>query len=148
MSDEEAGKLFKTIIEYANNLEIGHIDQLTKVVFSKIKKSMDDDDVKYKEICEKRNHAAMQKYANASKSKQVDAKASKAPHMDYDTDTDTDTDTDYSSRNYNTEILGLVEKFTSIKEKAYNETQATIKKIGKAKYIDNQYNTVEKLMRA
>jgi len=54
--------LFKTIINYSNNLEIGQLDQLTKVVFSKIKKTMDDDDVKYKEICEKRKKAIQERY--------------------------------------------------------------------------------------
>lgn len=55
---------------------------------------------------------------------------------------------DFSIVDYNQDILWLVDKFTNIKEKAYNETQATIKKIGRQKYIDNQYKTVEKLMRA
>ena len=157
MSDEEAGKLFKTIIKYANNLEIGNIDQLTKVVFSKIKKSMDEDDEKYKEICEKRKKAIQERYkkydsiqkdTNVYKWIQEYTNVYKASDVNYDTDTDTDTDTDYSSKDYNTEILDLVEKFTSIKENAYNETQATIKKIGRKKYVDNQYNTIEKLIRA
>jgi hypothetical protein len=51
-------------------------------------------------------------------------------------------------KNYNTEILELVEKFTSIKEKAYNETKAVIRKMGREAYIDSQYEAVEKLMRA
>jgi hypothetical protein len=62
MSDEQAGKLMKTILKYTNNLEIDDLDQLTKVVFSKIKKTMDADDVKYREICDKRKKAIQERY--------------------------------------------------------------------------------------
>jgi hypothetical protein len=70
--------------------------------------------------------------------------------MYYDTDTDTDTDTEYSSntKEYNKEIFSLVEEFTNIKEKVYNETQAVIKKMGRESYLDSQYKTIEKLIRA
>jgi hypothetical protein len=77
MSDEQAGLLFKTILKYVNNLEVGDIDTLTKVVFSKIKKTMDEDNVKYDEICEKRKKAADAKRTKVNKMMQMDASASK-----------------------------------------------------------------------
>jgi hypothetical protein len=165
MSDEQSWLLFKTIINYSNNLEIGQLDQLTKVVFSKIKKTMDDDDVKYKEICEKRKKAIQERYnkykwkekdTNVYKWIQKDTNVYKTSDVYYDTDTDTDTDTDYSSKwsikereagIYDEKVMGMVKKFTSIKENAYNETKAVIKKITLEKYLDNQYKSVTKLIK-
>jgi len=154
MSDEQAGKLMKTILKYTNNLEIDDLDQLTKVVFSKIKKTMDADDVKYREICDKRKKAIQERYkkkdTNVYNWIQKNTNVYKDTDMYYDTDTDTDTDTEYSSntKEYNKEIFSLVEEFTNIKEKVYNETQAVIKKMGRESYLDSQYKTIEKLIRA
>ena len=53
MSDEDAGKLFKAILEYENDLEVQELSGVAAMAFSFIKNQLDRDSSKYEEICKK-----------------------------------------------------------------------------------------------
>lgn len=53
MSDEDAGKLIKTILHYVNGMEVGKLDGVAEIAFSFIQCQLDRDRDKYQEICER-----------------------------------------------------------------------------------------------
>ena len=53
MSDEDAGKLFKAILEYENDLKVQELSGVAAMAFSFIKNQLDRDSSKYEEICKK-----------------------------------------------------------------------------------------------
>lgn len=58
MSDEDAGKLFKAILEYENDLEVQELSGVAAMAFSFIKNQLDRDSSKYEEICKKNRQTA------------------------------------------------------------------------------------------
>ncbi len=144
MTNEDAWLLLKHILSYTNDNNPEPPNTVVDLVFEPIKQQLKRDLVEYETKCQK-NKENIDKRWNKENTTVYDGIPPSTKHTDKDIDNDTDTDIEI---NYNPDILELVEKFTSIKENAYNETHATIKKIGRKKYIDNQYKTVEKLIRA
>lgn len=59
MSDEDAGKLFKAILEYENDLEVQELSGVAAMAFSFIKNQLDRDSNKYEEICRKNRENGM-----------------------------------------------------------------------------------------
>lgn len=53
MSDEDAGKLFKAILEYENDLKVQELSGVAAMAFSFIKNQLDRDSSKYEGICKK-----------------------------------------------------------------------------------------------
>lgn len=53
LTDEQAGKLIKAIIEYEKTREIPQLEGMLKIAFSFIKKQLDRDREKYEIKCEK-----------------------------------------------------------------------------------------------
>jgi len=53
LSDEQAGKLFKHILAYVNDLNPEPEDILTEIAFEPIKQSLKRDLVNYEKICER-----------------------------------------------------------------------------------------------
>lgn len=51
LTDEQAGKLFKLILAYANDLELEINDPLLEIAFEPIKQSLIRDEIKYQSIC-------------------------------------------------------------------------------------------------
>ena len=74
LSDEQAGKLFRHLLRYVNDLNPEPPDFVTELAFEPIKQSLKRDLKRYESIVEKRREAGRlggkQKVANASKSKQ------------------------------------------------------------------------------
>ena len=94
---EQRGMLFDAILRYQNGEEdVKPSDPVARVIFNKIKKTMEADHAKYAEICRKRAESgAAGGVAKASKCQQMVANGSKCtPDTETDTDTDTKTDTD------------------------------------------------------
>lgn len=107
LSDEDAGKLLKAIFHYRETGEVDDLPFGADIVFIPIQQTIDENEEKYREVCERRAEAGRQggrpKKANASEEKQKkqmvfeESKKSKrfsekAKKADSDSDTDTDTD--------------------------------------------------------
>lgn len=96
LSDKQAGVLFKGILEYAENGTMPEFeDSAIVVAFTFVKQDMDYAAKKYIDTCNRRAEsgrlgglAKQANLANASKSKQMLANASKAKHNDDDNDID------------------------------------------------------------
>lgn len=59
MSDEQAGRLYKALLDYAENGEIVDFDDpLTGAVFDSLRASIDRDAGKYDEACAKKRYAS------------------------------------------------------------------------------------------
>ena len=118
LTDEQVGRLFRALIKYSKSGEPPdeYEDIAVRMIFSVMASSIDENNRKYEEICEKRRQAgknggapkgntnAKQAKTNkTSKNKQTEAKQP-------DTDTDTDTDTDYYILTdiINTECLNII----------------------------------------
>lgn len=79
LSDVEAGKLLKAIVNYTSNKSVDKLDKITEIVFEPIKNSIDRNNNKYSNEVEKRRQAGkLGGLASANKSKQVLASASDA----------------------------------------------------------------------
>lgn len=57
LTDEEAGKLIKMIYDYECDRVAGDMNKLLKLAFLPIKNTLDNDRMKYEEVCEKRKEA-------------------------------------------------------------------------------------------
>ncbi len=57
LSDEEKGKLFAAILEYADTGNMLELSGSTAMAFSFIKTQLDINEKKYQEVCEKRRRA-------------------------------------------------------------------------------------------
>ncbi len=98
MTDEEAGKLFKTMVAYSATQEITKLPPQLKFIFLSIKKQMDRDREKYEKTSKNRaisgrlggitKKQRKQMLANVTKTKQ------KPPDIDIDIDIDIDNDND------------------------------------------------------
>lgn len=152
MTNEDAWLLLKHMLEYTNDNNPEPPNTVVDLVFEPIKQQLKRDLDKWKDETTKRSEAG-KKWMESRRNKDKDV-ITKITNDNTVINAITNISDNVNVNvndieiNYNTEILDLVEKFTSIKENAYNETQATIKKIGRKKYVDNQYNTIEKLIRA
>ena len=97
LTDEQAGRLFKSIYLFENEEEPLELDQLTTLLFMGFKRQLEANDAKWKETCRKRAESGRKGgKANANFAKQNEAKkanANFAKHTDTDTDTDTVTGT-------------------------------------------------------
>lgn len=98
LSDEDAGKLFKAMLEYAKTGEKPSIDSSTaKIAFAGVRSVMDRDVDKYNERCAK-NKENGSKGGRPSKNQTVISETErlfeKPKKPDSDTDTDTDSDTE------------------------------------------------------
>ena len=105
LSDEDAGKLLKAIFHYRETGEVDDLPFGADIVFIPIQQTIDENEEKYREVCERRAEAGRQggrpKKANASEEKQKKQMVSeeskkskrfseKAKKADSDSDTDTD----------------------------------------------------------
>lgn len=111
---EQKGQIFDAILRYQNGeTDVRPADPAARMVFNKIRKTMQCDAVAYAEKCEKRRKAAeerwMQKHANASKSMQMDT--------DTETETDTDTDTETETDTERPKGLSKREKIPSVSKR-------------------------------
>jgi len=79
MSDEQAGKLFKSIYFYQSDIDYD-ADEITKLLFIQFKNQFERDNEKYKETCERRaiagSKGGKQKVAKGSNCLQKVAKGS------------------------------------------------------------------------
>lgn len=95
LSDKQAGVLFKSIMNYAENGAVANFeDSAVSIAFEFVRQDLDYAAQKYAETCARRAEAGQKgglaKVANASKCLKNVAKPSKAKHIDTDVDTDID----------------------------------------------------------
>ena len=96
LSDKQAGVLFKSILNYAENGTLeGFEDSAVAIAFEFVRQDLDYAAQKYAETCARRaesgrlgGKAKQANLANASKCKQTLANCSKAKHIDIDNDID------------------------------------------------------------
>ena len=97
LSDKQAGILFKSILNYAENgVDASFEDNAITIAFTFVKQDIDYTAKKYAEMCLKRAESGrlggQAKQANANKCYQTQAKSSKAKHNDNDVDNDIEID--------------------------------------------------------
>lgn len=63
LSDEDAGKLFKAILEYVNTKELPTLDGMAAMAFSFIANQLDGDLQRYNEVCQKRAENIKKRWA-------------------------------------------------------------------------------------
>lgn len=112
-SDEEAGELFRAILEYANSqIETEFSDRAMKMYFNRIKKYIDCANENYEKMIQARKEAGSKGGKSSSKqnkqnkqmldllenNKQKQAKASKSKHTDTESESDTDTESESDMR--------------------------------------------------
>lgn len=122
LSDEQAGKLIKSIYEYVEKGKIDNIDEITNIIITPFITVLDKDMQKYEDIKKKRAEAGAkgvkQKLANQANAKSVKQKlANQAVY-----------DNEYVNDN---EYVSIKEK-ENIKEKALSETKVSTSDIAKA----------------
>lgn len=94
LSDKQAGLLFKSILNYAENGTVANFeDNAVGIAFEFVKQDIDYTTSKYAEICEKRKEAIQKRWENTKdtnvfKSKTCNTNAYKAIHNDNDNDVD------------------------------------------------------------
>ena len=101
MSDEEAGKMIKTMIIYHREKTVKNMPLSLRLAFALIKNQMDIDAEKYDDICEKRKQSGAkggdakkekkQKVANAKFAKEKKQKVASVADNDNDNDNDINT---------------------------------------------------------
>lgn len=92
LSDQQAGKLLKSLMKFAKNGEKPDFsDGMLRMAFSFMSRAIERDTEKYMEICKKRSEYAKKGRAKISKQKQAD--------IDKDKETDNDSDNDSDSVN-------------------------------------------------
>lgn len=103
---EQMGQIFDAILRYQNGeTNVKPSDPGARMVFNKIRKTMQDDADEYARTCAARSDAANKRWNNAGEKMQDNAKACKSMQkhssasksMQKDTDTDTETDTESSN---------------------------------------------------
>lgn len=122
LSDEQAGKLIKSIYEYVEKGKIDNIDEITNIIITPFITVLDKDMQKYEDIKKKRAEAGAkgvkQKLANQANAKSVKQKlANQAVY-----------DNEYVNDN---EYVSIKEK-ENIKEKALSETKVSTSDTAKA----------------
>lgn len=99
LTDEEAGKLFKHVLRYVNDLD-PEADRLTELMFEPIKQALKRDLQKYENIC-KRNAENGKKGGRPKKpkkTKKTQSVISKPKKADNDNDSDIDSVNDINKR--------------------------------------------------
>jgi hypothetical protein len=96
LSDEQAGKLFKHILAYVNDLNPEPEDILTEIAFEPIKQSLKRDLVNYEKICERNriNGAKGGRPKNPKETEKTHSVFNKPKKADSDSDSDSDSDND------------------------------------------------------
>ena len=88
LDNDQAGKLFKHILDYVNDKDPNTNDMITIIAFEPIKQMLKRDLKKYDTIREKNKENALKRWnASASNNKQTDTK-----NADSDSDSDSDSD--------------------------------------------------------
>ncbi len=101
LTDEGAGRLFKALLNYSKNGAYPELSGAEAMAFLFMKKQLDRDSEKYREICEKRRLAGS--LGGRPKKEEEKAKGfinlqKEAKKPDTDKDTEKDTDTDFLKR--------------------------------------------------
>ena len=92
LTDEQAGKLFKHVLEYVNDLNPETDDILLQVCFEPIKQSLKRDLKRYEKTCKKRSEAGKKGMAKRWGTDNKDNKCYKAITNITDSDSDSDSD--------------------------------------------------------
>lgn len=125
LNNEQAGKLFKMILNYTEGNEVKADDLILKIAFTPIKLQLDRDSDKYEKYIDKQRENGAKggrpKNPTVSQKTQRLDKEPKKP----DTDTDTDTVTDSDNANDNVTVIDIKYPFESLE--FYNEWQRWIK---------------------
>jgi len=101
LNDEQAGKLFKHLLAYVNDLNPETADILTEIAFEPIKQSLKRDLVNYEKICERNriNGAKGGRPKNPKETEKTHSVLKKPKKADSDSDSDSDSDNDNDNKN-------------------------------------------------
>ena len=151
-SDEEAGELFRAILEYANSqIETEFSDRAMKMYFNRIKKYIDCANENYEKMIQARKEAGSKGGKSSSKqnkqnkqmldllennkqNKQMQAKASKSKHTDTESESDTESDTESES-----DMRESTREKTSPRMEKHGEN-------GKVELTDDEFNRLAEQM--
>ena len=135
LSDKQAGVLLKSILDYADDGTVANLDDgMVAVVFEMVKQDLDYTAKKYAETCARRAESgklgglanaskSKQMLANASKCYQKQAKDSKAKHNDNDVDVDNESDINISFQKESKEKVSRFIKPTVEEIRSYCESR-------------------------
>lgn len=100
LNDVDAGKLFKHVLRYVNDLNPEADDIITKIAFEPIKQQLKRDLQKYERLCVRNaeNGKSGGRPRKPKKPNGLIGNLEKPKKADNDTDTDTDTDNDINKR--------------------------------------------------
>ena len=107
LSDEDAGKLIKSIYKYANTGKTDTLSGLLKIVFIQFKNGIDRNYAKYEKVCERNRLNIEKRWGNKNTTgksgipldtKNTDSDSKKESKTDTKTDTDTDSKTDSKTK--------------------------------------------------
>ena len=113
LTDEQAGKLFKSIKAYHDGTQI-ECDCITKIAFSPFKNQFSRDQEKYLALCEKNRLIAENRYKNKSTKSTTGKSGNQTlPKSTKSTDNDNDSDSDSDSDKEKTKDKDLVKKQTA-----------------------------------
>lgn len=115
---EQAGALIQAVYAYQKDPSYEPDDPILKGMFALLKATMEEDRVKYEEVCAKRAEAAK---AKASKSMQMDANASKSMQLDPDNESESDSDNE-SDNDFDADKESLTGQKASCSEQSTEPT--------------------------
>lgn len=115
LSDDDAGKLIKSIYKYANTGKTDTLSGLLKIVFIQFKNGIDRNDEKYEKVCERNKMNIEKRWNNKNTTgisgipldtKNTDSNSKSKTDTKTNTKTDTDTDTDTKTKSKRGVIAG------------------------------------------
>lgn len=118
LTDEQAGKIIKTIFEYEATKQVPELEQLLKIIFIPIKQTLDRNSVKYEKTCE-RNKENIKKRWDKKDTKNTSGKNGKKENTK-NTDNEHDNDNDnvfFINKKLNSVFIDWLEYKKQRKEK-------------------------------
>lgn len=140
LTDEQAGRLFKSIYLFENGKEELELDQLTTLLFMGFKRQLNASDAKYDELCKKRSengkkggrgnkaNAFSEKQNKANKANAFSEKQNKANKANTVTKTKTDTNTKTKTDTISTDV-DVVGASTTYTPTNYTLTKSEIRNL-------------------
>lgn len=125
LSDEQAGRLFRGMLEYFVDGDDPDFDDVLKLVFIPIRQQMDRNADKYNKMCDRNRENAKKRWDASGcgriRSDAVDANT----NTNTNTNTNKDTDTDTESPEQSDDALSLLSYLNSKTGSSYTDTEQT-----------------------
>ena len=139
LTDENAGKLFKAIYEYANSGEVPELNELLDIVIIPFKQSIDRNSEKWKQIKEKRSKAGKISAERRTNKTQQNSTNSTCVNNCQQSSTDSTVSVSVSDS-----VSVSVSDSVNNKEKNIKKEKHKYGKFGRVKLTDDEYNRLIK----